>query len=423
AMSSRAALAFLLAPVISCTSGVSCFRWSGSASPEVREAAPEPPEAQAPAPLEIEPSPEPVDLVEVGAEDLPEMTDDLDRASLAEAIERNLAYLASRPGGENVGLGGAACSVAELRGALEDFREVLLAGGDAGTYASARFRVFRSTGRTGGPLVTGYYEPFLEARRRREEPFVHPIFRRPDDLLEIRLADFTAGASRSTIVGRVSGGKLEPYPSRREIDGEGALDGRGLELAWLADPVARFFLHVQGSGILRLDDGSELRIGYAASNGRGYTSIGRVLLEEGALGRGESTAPGIQRYLREHPERIDDVLFANERYIFFREVAEGPVGSLGVRLTPGRSIAADPTLVPPGALGYLVTRTPEIDERGEVSGFRPARRFVVSQDTGAAITGPGRVDLFFGTGDRAGLEAGNMAETADLYFLLPGVRS
>jgi len=248
---------------------------------------------------------------------------------------------------------------------------------------------------------------------------VHPLYRRPDDLIEVRLGDFDPHFDGTTIYGRVERGKLAPYHTRREIDRERALDGRGLELAWLDDPVGRYFLQVQGSGILLLEDGSKMRVGFAGANGKPYASIGRLLADDGALGEEHPTAPAIQAYLRAHPERRDDVLERNERYVFFRETADGPIGSLGVKLTAGRSIAVDPSLYPLGALAWVETQAPIVDAAGRATGRRPLHRLAIAQDTGAAIRGPGRVDVFFGTGAAAGLEAGSMSERGELYLLRP----
>lgn len=271
-----------------------------------------------------------------------------------------------------------------------------------------RFVFYRSAGRQGGALFTGYYEPVLNGRRRREGAFVYPLYRRPDDLVEIRLGDFVEDGSGITVYGRVAGGKLAPYYTRREIDGDRVLDHRGLEIAWVDDPVALYFLHVQGSGILRLEDDTLLRVGFAGSNGKPYTSIGRLLATTGALGATPATAPAIQAFLRAHPESREEILARNERYVFFREAVDGPTGRLGVKLTPGRSIAVDASLYPLGALAYIATAGPP-----------PIRRLVLAQDTGAAIAGPGRVDVFFGSGEAAGLKAGSMSARGELFFLAP----
>jgi membrane-bound lytic murein transglycosylase A len=198
------------------------------------------------------------------------------------------------------------------------------------------------------------------------------------------------------------------------------LQGRGLERVWLRDAWERFVLHIQGSGRVRLPDGRAIRVGYAASNGRPYRAIGRYLREQGYLQEKEISMERIGAFLQSNPGRAEEILSINERYIFFRLLAdsEGPLGALGVPLTPGRSIATDLTLFPPGALAYLVSRQPELDESGKLTGWKELRRFVLNQDAGGAILGPGRVDLFFGSGDRAGRAAGEMKEEGKIYFLL-----
>jgi len=342
----------------------------------------------------------------------PVVDDDLDRASLVAAIDRDLEA-ATR-------IRSLSCSPADLARALGNLRQAAsLAETDLGDFVRTHFEFYRSAGRQGGTLFTGYFEPILEGRRRPGGSFVHPLYRRPGDLIEIRLGDFGGEWEGTTIYGRVAGGQLVPYYTRREIDGDRALDDRGLEFAWLDDPVARYFLQVQGSGILRLEDGTELHVGFAGSNGRPYTSIGRLLVDDGSLPAGQATAPAIAAFLRAHPERRDEVLFHNDRYVFFREVDDGPIGRLGVKLTAGRSIAVDVSLYPLGALAYVETEGPLVNSAGQPTGPQPLRRLVLAQDTGAAIAGPGRVDLFFGSGDVAGLEAGTMSSRGELYFVVP----
>lgn len=349
------------------------------------------------------------DLVRVGP---PPLADDLSRESLAAAIDQDL-----RAGAR---LDVLDCPAAKYTDVLRGLREAALRpGGDLSAIVRSRFDFYRSTGRDGGALFTAYYEPILEGRRRREGAFAYPLYRRPDDLVTVPLGDFSAAWAGLTLYGRVEGGRLEPYYSRREIDGDHVLAGRGLELAWLDDPVERYFLHVQGSGVVRLEDGSSLRLGFAGSNGRPYESIGRLLAESGALGADAPTAPAIQRYLRAHPDQRDRTLFRNPRYVFFRETPDGPLGTLGVTLTAGRSIAVDASRYPLGALAYVVTG-PRADEGPNGPFVRPpVRRLVLAQDTGAAISGPGRVDLFLGSGRAAGREAGTFSVRGDFYLLAP----
>jgi membrane-bound lytic murein transglycosylase A len=210
-------------------------------------------------------------------------------------------------------------------------------------------------------------------------------------------------------------GQLIPYFSREEIDGQGVLEGKGYELVWVDDPVARFFLHIQGSGQVQLPDGSHLRIGYAAANGKPYRSVGKVLLEQGKLRPGEASALAIRQYLYAHPEEQEPLFFLNPRYIFFQQTFDGPYGSLGVPLTPGRSIAVDAKIYPAGAVGFMRSRRPQVDTQGQVT-WQEFSRFVLFQDSGAAITGWERADLFWGSDERG--EAGYMAEEGEMYLLL-----
>jgi membrane-bound lytic murein transglycosylase A len=360
------------------------------------------------------------DLVRIEPESLGPLDEDLERTSLVEVLGTTIEALAARPAAETIRFGDGTCPRAALTAAYTDLRARAIRGEHLAPVLRERFRFYRSRGRADGLLVTGYYEPVLEARRRRAPGFDVPIYRRPGDLVEVPLADFVADAAGRKIFGRLENEHLAPYLTRREIDGRRKLAGRNLELAWLKDRVDVFFLHIQGSGLLRFPDGTAQRVGFAASNGRPYTSIGRVLLDEGALASGEATAQGIQNWLHRHPKRATDVMYRNERYIFFRPVdAAAPIGALGAPLTAGRSVAADPTRYPLATLAWLETASPLVTGDGRFAGALPARRLVVVQDTGAAITGPGRLDLYFGTGALAGKQAGVMSAGGALTALFP----
>ncbi len=239
-------------------------------------------------------------------------------------------------------------------------------------------------------LITAYYEPVLEGARTRGGRFTVPLYSLPPDLP----AD-QPGLSRAEIV-------------------VGALSGRGLEIAWLADPVEAFFLQVQGSGRLRLPDGTMMRLGYAGKNGQPYRSIGRLLVERGEMTVETATADAIRAWLRADPARGARLMDENPSYVFFRELADlppeaGPIGTLGVPLTAGRSVAVDPEFHALGLPVWIEAETP--------SG--PFRRLMVAEDTGGAIRGPQRADLFLGTGEAAGLEAGRTRFGGRLIGLVP----
>jgi membrane-bound lytic murein transglycosylase A len=220
------------------------------------------------------------------------------------------------------------------------------------------------------------------------------------------------------IFGRVEGEQFLPHYSRREIDETGSLSGQGLEIAWVEDPIDLYFLHIQGSGVIQLPDGRQLRVGYAGQNGRPYRSVGRLLIERGKIPREEMSMQRLRQYLNDHPQERDEIFAYNESYIFFRVNEEGPLGSLEVPVTEGRSIATDGRLFPKGALALMQTEVPIIGDAGRLTGWRPVARFVLNQDTGGAIRGLRRADYFFGTGDQAGELAGYMNRQGKLFFLV-----
>jgi membrane-bound lytic murein transglycosylase A len=354
------------------------------------------------------------------------LKDDASIDSLLTSVERSMAYLE-----EKRSTGGVAASSKEkispdqVYRSLSFFREILSTAPDQAEWerkVRETFAFYELSRADSSPsiLLTGYYEPVLEGSLIADGDYRYPLYGRPEDLQEQMPDGDTVekGAGRRMI--RIEGGQAVPYYSRREIDTEGALQGKGLELLWLRDPWERFVLHIQGSGQVRLPDGRMMRVGYAASNGRPYRAIGRYLLEQGFLGEKEISMERIREFLQSNPGRAEEILNVNERYIFFRLLgdSEGPLGALGVPLTPGRSVATDLSLFPRGALAYLVSRCPDLDESGKIIGWKTLRRFVLNQDAGGAIQGPGRVDLFFGSGDRAGKAAGEMKEEGKIYFLL-----
>ncbi len=250
-------------------------------------------------------------------------------------------------------------------------------------------------------LFTGYYEPVLKgASRKKPITIVIPSIASPTT----RLLSNSANSGKNTETSAWSAASRTascfPISLAKEIDGAGVLENKGLEIAWFADPVDIFFLHIQGSGMICLPDEKCFQVSYAQSNGRAYRSIGKLLIDSGKATRENLSMQGIKKYLRDHPEEAQEILHYNESYVFFRTVEEGPVGSIGVALTGGRSIATDQTIFPRGALAFIKTRKPVIGPGGDIRSWVPFSRFVLNQDTGGAITGPGRVDLFCGRGPR-----------------------
>lgn len=351
-------------------------------------------------------------LTLLSANQIPPLVDDLDRRSLKTVLQQSLSALEQKPGSQAFSLGQKQVSVDRVRNSLGAFLALLNRPGDLALEVRREFDLYRATTPV---LFTGYHEPELQGSFIRTERYRYPLYRRPTDLVKVDVSQFTTQLFPQDVYGRVANGGLVPYFSRAQIDGQRMLAPQHKELVWLDDPVERFFLHIQGSGKIRLPDGTWFRVGYAASNGWPYRSIGKMLLGQGKLQSGEASAQGIRHYLRRHPAEQDQILFHNRRYIFFRVVSAGPLGSLGVPLTPGRSIAIDPNWYPPGAVGFIRTTRPHLKENGQVS-WQPFSRFVALQDRGAAITGPGRADIYWGSGPQP--EAGLMAQRGELYIFL-----
>ena len=351
-------------------------------------------------------------LTLLSANQIPPLVDDLDRRSLKAVLQQSLAALEQKPDAQAFSFGQQQVSVARVRDSLGAFLALLDQHGELAMEVQRAFDLYRTTVPV---LFTAYHEPELQGSFIRTERYRYPLYRPPTDLVKVDASRFTTQRFPQDMYGRVANGRLVPYFSRTQIDGQHTLVSQHKEIVWLDDPVERFFLHIQGSGKIRLPDGAWFRVGYAASNGWPYRSIGKLLLSQGRLQPGEASAQGIRHYLRQHPAEQERILFHNSRYIFFRVVSAGPLGSLGVPLTPGRSIAVDPNWYPPGALGFIRTTKPHLEEDGQVS-WHPFSRFVALQDRGAAITGPGRADIYWGSGPQP--EAGLMAQRGELYIFL-----
>jgi len=362
-------------------------------------------------------------LAAVTGSDLPAFRDDMDRESLARAVRKSLEYCARLPERNTYRMGDKRFTVRDMKESLEAFLEIVESG-DSSAVIEKRVReafdVYRASGSapSGRVLFTGYYEPVLKGSLEKTDHYRYPIYRKPDDSVVVQLGKFREKYRNERLVGRIENGELLPYFTREEVDIAGVLENKELEIAWFADPVDIFFLHIQGSGMICLPDEKCFQVSYAQSNGRAYRSIGKLLIDSGKATRENMSMQGIKKYLREHPEEAQEILNYNESYVFFRLVEEGPVGSIGVALTGGRSIATDQTLFPRGALAFVKTRKPVIGQGGEIRSWTPFSRFVLNQDTGGAITGPGRVDLFCGRGREAEIMAGHLKEEGELYFLV-----
>ena len=296
--------------------------------------------------------------------------------------------------------------------------------GEIRAYLEKHFQAWQISQSEGGGdgLITGYYEPLLHGSRVPTARYRFPVYGPPEDMLVVDLSALYPELKNLRLRGRLQGNKVVPYWSRAEIEA-GAAPVRGKELLWVDDPVELFFLQVQGSGRIRLDDGAGkngeiVRIGFADQNGHPYHSIGKWLIEKGEITPDKASMQGIKEWGRKNPERLPELLATNPSYVFFREMpnpapgqGNGPLGALGVPLTSERSIAVDPRGIPLGAPVWLSTTYPNARET--------LNRLVLAQDTGSAIHGNVRADFFWGFGEEAGRQAGAMKQKGRMWLLLP----
>ena len=352
-------------------------------------------------------------LVAIGYGELPGWLED-HHADAVAALGRSCEVFALKPDAAVVGTALVPMTARDWRVPCAELPRLATADDTAArSFIEHWFRPFRiAVGSDADGLFTGYYEPLLNGARRRGGRFTVPIYRRPSELVTVELGRFREDLAGKRIAGVVRDGRLDPFAPRARIDG-GALAGRGLELVWVDDAADAFFLHIQGSGRVRLADGGEMRIGYAGANGHPYTAIGRVLIERGEIEPEHVSMQAIRRWLASHPDRAQALMSENASFIFFREIAgAGPIGTQGVALTPGRSLAVDPAFVPLGLPVWLDVTDP-------IDADAPLRRLMVAQDTGGAIKGAVRGDVFWGHGAHAALRAGAMKSRGTYYLLVP----
>jgi membrane-bound lytic murein transglycosylase A len=323
------------------------------------------------------------------------------------SFRRGCAALAKKP--SDTAMGGAG-----FGGTLADWRAVCDAdAGDARGFFESRFTPY-AVGPDEGGLFTGYYEPELLASPMRGGEYQTPIYGLPSDLIQVNLGTFDPKLAGQRIAGRVDGHSLVPYATRAQID---ARPPPSQVLLWVADPVALFFLQIQGSGRARLPDGRVVRLAYAGANGQPYTAIGRTLIAQGALTRENVSLQSIRAWLAAHPDQAQAVMETDLSYVFFaqNELGDtnlGGTGTLGVALTPKASLAVDPRLNVLGAPYFVATEA-------NANNPDPVQALLVAQDTGGAIRGAVRGDIFFGFGAEAEDRAGHMNTPGKLFVLLP----
>lgn len=347
---------------------------------------------------------------------VPLFEDDLDAASMRAAIGYNDAYLRRFPDDRPVAFGPVTSSIGHLRATLRRFAEI--AGWPEGRRDAAlraEFDLYRSRADGSGvSIFTGYFEAEVDAAPLPDFPDSAPVLARPADLVRTRRSPgFPYDYGR-----RVVDGSVVPYYTRAEI-AAGILSGENLAMGAVGDPADLLFLQTQGSGWLRLPGGRREHLGFDGANGRPFRSVARKLIDAGEIPEGSNALDVLAYLKRQPPARKRVLLNHNPRYVFFRRIDpdHGPIGATGVPLTGGRSLAVSGEL-PRGALAFLDTRRPVVDDSGEHVGFAPMRRFALTQDAGAAIDAPAKIDVFWGAGPRAAGEASRMKAPGELYFLL-----
>jgi membrane-bound lytic murein transglycosylase A len=282
-------------------------------------------------------------------------------------------------------------------------------------YLTTYFDVYEAHNEDGSDkgLITGYYQPLLKGSRTQSAAYPYPLYREPDDLITVELADRYPELKFKRVRGKLEGKKLVPYLSRADIDAyPSPLSGN--EIFWINDIIDVFFLQIQGSGVVQLEDGSKVQVGYANQNGHDYQSIGRLLVERGDITLDKASMQGIKNWARNNLDKLQALLNSNPSYVFFRELEPGlpgPLGALGVPITAERSVAIDRRFIPLGAPIFLSTTQPNSQ--------KPLKQLMVAQDTGGAIKGGVRADFFWGAGDKAGAKAGAMKQQGKIWVLLP----
>jgi len=366
----------------------------------------------------------------------PRISDSRDVESLVRAIDYSLKYFERIEKGTGpqqlqskmAAFGKEQVPTVHIKESLLDFKDRLMQYGltrEFFQYIRQHYRFYQSAVQK-EVLFTGYFEADLRGSLAPSPVYRFPLYRKPGDLYRVDLSSFSffqkyKGLPRA-LRGRLStdhaNPTIVPYYTREEIDYRQKLAGMGLEIFWIDDPIDVFFLHIQGSGIVTLDNGETLRVSYDESNGHPYYAIGKWLVQQEILTLDDVSMQSIREYLEKHPDKMEEIFITNPSYVFFRVTDEGPIGAIGVPVTAFRSIATDGYLFPKGALCYVETQLPVFDDRDKITGWQAYSGFVLNQDTGGAIRGPGRVDLFTGYGKKSKLMAGYMKQYGTFYFLI-----
>lgn len=355
-------------------------------------------------------------LVYKPAQFIPDLHDAASISDLIKSSENQLKRLDNMPAEKIVQFGTDSYQAAWLQHSLVHFIDLLKTKSktELDQYLKKEYRFYQATGLTHSSkrevLFTGYYEPVFAGSLEKKEPYIYPIYNLPGDLV----VDNRKGEKQ---IGRLDNSSFVPYWTRKEIERENRC--AGFEIAYLKDPIDVFVLHIQGSGKIRLPDNSLRSVHFAGSNGLEYKSIGKLLVDTEKMELSNVNMESIRQYLDDHPDEQDAIFHHNPRYIFFTlKENRAPKGSGGVPLTAERSIALDNATLPWQAPAFISTRRPIFNKDGEIERYEQFNRFMMAQDTGAAIKGAGRVDIFWGNGPDAEKTASHLKEKGHLFFLV-----
>ncbi|MCG8686960.1 MAG: MltA domain-containing protein [Desulfobacterales bacterium] len=372
----------------------------------------------------VEDEPIRIPLKKLAKKELPQFFDSLYFQDLEASILQSLVYFNRVPASRTYTYGKDIYDAAHLRRSLEVFQEFIStrpSPSDLNRFIRDRYTVYKSVGNSDGEVLhTGYFEPTYPGSLEQGEGFSFPVYSIPEDLLQIDLSMFSEkykGHKRLMARVDLDTQKVLPYYARKEINASSDFRDRAEPVVWLANRVDRFFLEIQGSGRVELDNGEIMRLHYAGTNGNAYSSVGKYLIDKNEVAKEDMSMQAIRKWLEANPSRMDEVLHTNDSFVFFKQGEGGPFGSINVAVTPMRSIATDLKLFPRGGLAFIQTALPaQIDQPKEE--WNRSSLFVLNQDTGGAIKGPARVDLFCGNGDWATYTAGHMTAYGQLYFLV-----
>lgn len=330
-----------------------------------------------------------------------------ERDEILPALDQSIAWMSKKTSAGFFPIEGV--TFERARGSLERFRELLTSSPDAATFEERienEFTIYKSAGwngKGGGVLFTGYCTPILDGRLAADATYKYPLYALPPDL---------AKGEGGAILGRKTDAGIEPYPTRGVIEATAMLEGKGLELVWLKDPIDAYIAHVNGSAFIELPDGDMLRLGYSGKNGREYKSLGQELVKDKKIAKDKVSLAGIRKWASENPGEVEGYLNRNDSYVFFTKIDGNPRGSLNVPVAAFRSLATDKRLFPRGSIVFVEA------ELGTKSNDGPdLHHFMFDQDTGGAIRTAGRADVYLGIGPEAELLAGRTRAEGQLYYL------